>query len=127
MFTEANKAFVQKYLDALRKDKSPATLAAYMTDEDLKHHIAAYDVALPGYWIESDQLIAEGDLVNVRGTVHGVHKGPLGEILPTGKEVTFTLFITYRIANGKIAEHWMLPDMLSLLQQVGAIPAPAQS
>jgi predicted ester cyclase len=127
MSTETNKALIQQYLDALHKDKSPATLANFMTDEDLKHHIAMYDVALPGYWIDGDQLIAEGDLVNVRGTVHGVHKGPLGEIPPTGKEVTFALFITYRISNGKIAEHWMLPDMLSLLQQVGAIPMPAQT
>jgi predicted ester cyclase len=47
------------------------------------------------------------------------------DIAPTGREVAITLFITYRIANGKIVEHWMLADMLSLLQQVGALPAPA--
>jgi predicted ester cyclase len=122
MSTEANKALIQQYFDALRKDKSLATLDIYMTDEDLKQHIAMYDVALPGYWLEAEQLIAEGDLVNVRGTGHGVHTGPLGNIPPSGKEVTFPLFITYRIANGKIAEHWMLADMLTILQQIGAIP-----
>jgi len=127
MSTEANKAFVQQYFDAIRKDKSPATLATYMTDEDLKHHIAMYDVALPGYWLEAEQMIAEGDLVNVRATGHGIQNGPLGEIPPSGKEVKFPLFITYRIANGKIAEHWMLADMLTVLQQIGAMPAPAQS
>lgn len=127
MSTESNKTFVQEYLATLRKDKSPDTLGAYMTDEDLKHHIAIYEASLPGYWIEADQIIAEGDLVNVQGSVYGVHNGPLGDIAPTGKQVKFALFITYRIVNGKIAEHWMLPDMLSLLQQVGAVPAPAQS
>jgi predicted ester cyclase len=127
MNTESNKALVQQYLDALRKDKSPATLEKYMTDEDLKHHIAMYDVSLPGYWLEAEDMVAEGDKVTVRGMCHGVHTGDLMGIAPTGKEVNFPLFITYRIANGKIVEHWMLPDMLTLLQQVGAMPAPAKA
>ncbi len=122
MSIEANKSLVRDYLDALRQDKSPANLDRFVSDEDLKHHIAMYDVALPGYWLEAEQIIAEGDLVNVRAKGHGVHSGPLGAIPATGKEVNFALFITYRIADGKIAEHWMLPDMLSLLQQIGAIP-----
>jgi predicted ester cyclase len=124
MSTEANKVFVRQYLDTLTKDKSPTTLDKYMTDEDLKHHIAMYDAAIPGYWIEAEEILAEGDRVNVRGTVHGIHNGQLMHVAPTGKQVKFPLFITYRIADGKIAEHWMLPDMLTLLRQVGAVPAP---
>jgi predicted ester cyclase len=124
MSTEANKVFVRQYLDTLTKDKSPTTLDKYMTDEDLKHHIAMYDAAIPGYWIEAEEILAEGDRVNVRGTVHGIHNGQLMHVAPTGKQVKFPLFITYRIADGKIAEHWMLPDMLTLLQQVGAVPTP---
>lgn len=127
MSTDANKSLIQQYFDALRQDKSPAALDVYMTDEDLKQHIAMYDMTLPGYWIETEEMIAEGDRVNVRGTIHGIHNGPLGEIPPTGKEVAFALFITYRIADGKIADHWMLPDMLSLLTQIGAVPAPVSS
>jgi predicted ester cyclase len=127
MSTETNKTFVKKYLDALRKDKSPATLDQYMTDEDLKHHIAMYDVAIPGYWLDAEEMLAEGDKVVVRGNVRGVHNGQLMHIAPTGKSVVFPFFITYRIVNGKIAEHWLLVDMLSLLQQVGGVPAPAQS
>ena len=126
MSTETNKAFVQQYLDAVSKDKSTAVLDTYMTDEDLKHHIAMYETTLPGYWIEAEQMVAEGDLVNVYGNVYGTHAGPLGEIAPTGRQVKFPLFITYRIADGKIAEHWVLVDMLSFLQQIGAMPAPAQ-
>ena len=127
MSTEANKALVQKYLVEVSKDKSPATLDAYTTDEDLKHHIAMYDSVLPGYTLEGEQFIAEGDLVNVRGIVRGVQNGAFGEIPASGKAVSFPIFITYRITNGKIAEHWMLVDMLSFLQQIGAVPAPAQS
>jgi predicted ester cyclase len=125
MTTESNKAFIRDYLEAIRKDKSPETLNAYIAEDDLKQHIAMYEASLPGYWIEAEDMIAEGDKVALRGTVRGVHSGQLMDIAPTGREVSITLFITYRIANGKIVEHWMLADMLSLLQQVGALPAPA--
>ena len=125
MTTESNKAFIREYLEALRKDKDPETLDRYIAEEDLKQHVAMYDASLPGYWIEVEDVMAEGDKVSVRGMVRGVHNGQLMDIGPTGREVAITLFITYRIANGKIVEHWMLADMLSLLQQVGALPSPA--
>jgi predicted ester cyclase len=127
MSAETNKVLVQQYLDALRKDKSAATLDTYMTDQNLKHHIAMYDAVIPGYWLEAEQIIAEGDLVNVRGMGYGVHNGAFGELPPTGKEVAFPFFITYRIADGKIAEHWLLADMLTFLQQIGGMPVPAQA
>src|SRR5256885_5838952 len=101
MTTETNKSFIRQYLDAIRKDKTSATLDAYMTDEDLKHHIAMYESVLPGYWIQAEDIIAEGDRVALRGTVHGTHKGQLMNIAPTGKTVAIPLYIIYRIADGK--------------------------
>lgn len=127
MSAETNTTFVREYLNALRKDKSQVMLDKYMTDEDLKHHIAMYDAVLPGYTLDAEQIVAEGDLINVRGMINGVHNGAFGELPPTGKAVSFPIFITYRIANGKIAEHWMLVDMLGFLQQIGGIPVPAQA
>ena len=125
MSAETNKTFIRHYLEAIRKDKSPKTLDTYMTDEDLKHHIAMYEGVLPGYWIEAEQLIAEDDLVNVHGLIKGVHSRPFGNVPPSGKHVSFPIFITYRIVSGKIVEHWMLVDMPLFLQQIGATPAPA--
>jgi len=34
---------------------------------------------------------------------------------------------TYRFADGKVAEMWQNADTLSLLQQLGVIPAPGQA
>ena len=48
-------------------------------------------------------------------------------ITPTNKAVSFPLMITYRIANNKIVEHWMLADMMSLMQQLGALPTPTHA
>jgi len=33
----------------------------------------------------------------------------------------------FRIAGGKIAEHWFESDTLGMMQQLGVIPAPGQA
>lgn len=46
-------------------------------------------------------------------------------IAPTGKTVTLSILSLVRIAGGQIAEEWERFDTANLLQQVGAMPAPA--
>ena len=123
MTADANKSLVTRYMEALRRDKSSETLAAFVADEDLKQHIAPYEASFPGYWIEPEDLITEGDRVVLGGMVRGVHRGALMDIAPTGREVAVPIFIAYRIAGGKIVEHWMLVDMPELLRQIGSAPA----
>ena len=122
MNTDTNKALIEGYLAALRKDKNSA-MDTFVAEEDLKEHIAMYEVSFPGYWLEAQDIIAERDLVSIRGVMHGVHNGPLMNLPPTGKQVTVPFFIIYRIANDKIVQHWILADMPSLMQQIGAVSA----
>ena len=60
-------------------------------------------------------------------TVQATHQGPYMGIAPTGREVRFMLLWIERIVDGKVIQHWALPDFLSLFRQVGATigPAPA--
>ena len=125
MSVEANKEFIRHYLDDFRKDRSPAALDRYIAEDELKQHIAMYDSVLPGYYLDPEDIIAEGDKVMVRAMVRGVHNGPFMDTPPTGKAVAFPLMIVYRLEAGKIAQHWMLVDMLSFMQQIGAMPEPA--
>jgi predicted ester cyclase len=125
MSTEQNKAFIRRYLDAISgKPKSAALMAQFTTDEALVKHVVQAEAAFPEYRLEANEMVAEGDLVSVRGTVRGVHRGPFQGVPPTGKDLTFGLFITYRIAGGKIVEHWMLTDNLAMMQQLGMMPVP---
>jgi predicted ester cyclase len=121
MNSDTHKALVERYLAALRKDKNSA-MDIFVAEEELKQHITMYEVSFPGYWLEAQDIIAERDLVSIRGVIHGVHNGQLVHLPPTGKQVTVPFFIIYRIADEKIVQHWMLVDMPSLMHQVGAVP-----
>jgi steroid delta-isomerase-like uncharacterized protein len=70
-------------------------------------------------------LVAEGDLVAVRWTMKGTHRGPFSGMPATGKPVAFNAISIYRFRDGKIAELWAQVDRLGLLQQLGAVPQPA--
>ena len=123
MSTEDNKTFIRRYFEALSgKDKATAVVNRYVSDEELKHHIAFYEAAFPNYELIAEDMIAEGDKVVVRSTFRGTHKGDLMGIAPTGKQVTMPLMLIYRIADDKIVEHWMQADALGMLQQLGVIP-----
>jgi predicted ester cyclase len=77
--------------------------------------------------ITHDDTIGEGDKVVVRWTASGMHQGDLFGVPPTGKSVQVTGIDIFRVAGGQLAELWQNWDQLGMLQQVGAIPAPAQT
>ena len=73
---------------------------------------------------EIHEVVADGDLVAARATVHGVHNsGHLG-FAPTGKPYAMPTMHMYRASGGLLAEHWGVRDELSVLWQVGALPTP---
>lgn len=128
MSAEENKACIRRYFDALAKDKSPATVNQYVadSDEELKQHIIFFEAAFPGYQMTIEDLVAEGDKVAVRAMFQGTHRGDLMGVLPTGKQVTTPVMLIYRLAGGKIVEHWMNADQLGMMQQLGVIPPMGQ-
>jgi steroid delta-isomerase-like uncharacterized protein len=97
------------------------------TKEGHKQYIAALHRAFPDLEITLDDLIAEGDKVVTRWTARGTHKGEFMGIPPTGRRVVITGIDIDRVVDGKLVECWTRPDDLGLLQQIGAIPAPARA
>jgi steroid delta-isomerase-like uncharacterized protein len=77
----------------------------------------------PRFTIED--LVAEGDRVVVRWTNAGTHVGEFAGIPPTGRTFTIAGIDVYRMADGKLAEHWHVIDQLSMLGQLGLLPGPA--
>jgi predicted ester cyclase len=121
-------ALITEYLRALSGRSKPSDLVQkYVADPALAQHIAEVEAAFPNYEIVVQDTVAERDLVVVRGTFHGTHRGPFAGIDPTGNVVSAGLIIIYRIENGRIAQHWMQFDRLALIQQLQgtatAVPA----
>ena len=92
--------------------------------EGLKAMVEGYVSALSPR-VRIDQQFTAGDLVATRYTITGTHDGDLMGIPPTGRDVEFTGITISRCENGKIAEEWELIDAVTLLGQVGALPAMA--
>jgi predicted ester cyclase len=69
------------------------------------------------------QQIAEGDMVVTRKTFRGTHSGEFMGVAATGKPVVIDGIDILRITDGQLAEHWTVVDMLSLMQQLEAVPS----
>ena len=70
--------------------------------------------------------IVEGDKVVVRVISSGRHTGEFIGFKPTGKTFEAQQIHIYRIAKGKIIEHWSSRDDLSQGIQLGLIPVGRQ-
>jgi steroid delta-isomerase-like uncharacterized protein len=71
-----------------------------------------------------EEMIAEGDMVAARFTMRGTHQGAFFGLPPTGKPIVVQAMNFYRLAGGQFVEERGQPDLLSLLQQIGAAPTP---
>jgi predicted ester cyclase len=82
--------------------------------------------AFPDTHVTTDDLLAEGDKVIERWTLTCTHTGVafMGAPAGTGKKVQTTGISIYRVANGKIVEHWANMDFFGVLAQLGVIPMP---
>lgn len=81
--------------------------------------------AFPDLRAEIHDQIEEGDKVVTRKTFHGTHDGEFMGIAPTGRAVSWDVIDIVRVRQGEMVEHWNVVDAMALMQQLGAIPAPA--
>lgn len=83
--------------------------------------------AFPDTTYTIEQQVAEGDLVVTRWIARGTHEGELMGIPATQKSVEVSGIAIDRFSDGKIVESWGNWDTIGLMQQLGAIPAPAET
>ena len=142
MTSEEHKALVRRFWEEVFNQKRLERADVYVTQDYLDHGAlpgqgpglegakrqrwALYFTAIPDLHATIDDMVAEGDKVSVRFTVTGTQVGELMGVPPTGKRFDVAAMCIYRIAEGKVAEQWEQIDMLGLMRQLGAIPAPAQ-
>jgi steroid delta-isomerase-like uncharacterized protein len=80
--------------------------------------------AFPDMRMDVEDLIAAEDKTVARVNVTGTHKGEFMGVPPTGTRVDAQLIDIMRFNSaGLVCEHWGVADMLSLMQQLGTVPA----
>src|SRR5262245_30113685 len=123
MSTEQNKAVVRRFIEGALNDLDAALVDELFAPDYVNHMIpggregfkqflpmlhSAYPDLKWDFSVE--RLIAEGDYVMVRATMHYTN---------AGKEATGSGLGEFRLANGKIVEDWPLSGAADLMQQVG--------
>jgi predicted ester cyclase len=136
---EANKAIVRRYREA-HNANNLAVLDEIVAPDLIAHNMLpglpagleggklahqGFLAAFPDGQTSTEDLIAEGDRVVERTSFRGTNTGSFLGAPATGKPVTANSISIYRIANGKIVEHWGENDVLGVMTQLGLVPPPA--
>ena len=78
--------------------------------------------AFPDLRMEAQEVLADGELVSVRGRFTGTHQGDWMGMPATGRSIDVTAIDILRLGESKFTEHWGVMDAMTMMQQLGAIP-----
>jgi predicted ester cyclase len=144
MSAEKNKALIQQAFAAwnagdaefenwARQSVAPTVTVDFPTGKvtGLDAFLAYFQsirAAFPDGQVSLDETVAEGDTVVARCTFTGTNTGKLLTLpLVTGKSTKFTRVEGYHLADGKIQDAWATYDRFTMLEQLGALPAPREA
>jgi len=86
--------------------------------ETLKRYFAGLRSAFADLRLPITNIVAEGNLVAVLNSVRGTHQGDFAGIKAKGNRIDAMAFQLYRIADGRLAEHWEVADFMTLMNQL---------
>lgn len=135
--TTASPSIVEKFAQTLSAHDIDA-FAALFADDYVNHQssaaahppaglpaktatvnfFAARLKGLPDLKVTIQASLAEGDKEAASFLYEGTQTGPLYGVAPTGKHLSFTSCDIFRVADGKIAEHWGMGDIAGVLAQL---------
>ena len=139
MSTEENKRLYRQFVATLNSGDIDAA-GAFFADDYVEHSAAPglppgaegvkivfrmFRAAFPDVVFTIEDLVAESDKVATLVTGTGTHQGPFMEIEATGRHATWSAFGINRYEEGRIKEHWGLPDIMGIMRQLGAGPGPS--
>jgi predicted ester cyclase len=95
--------------------------------DDFRRAIEGVMGAVPDSTWTTRRLMVEDDFVACHNTWSGTYGGQSfrGVPTPAGRRFSVDHIHIYRIADGRIAEHWVVRDDLGMMLQIGALPTAA--
>jgi steroid delta-isomerase-like uncharacterized protein len=138
MTTESNKQVMSRFLKFI--NTASEALAQELISSDAVFHvpgrpdpvkgpegyleiIAMMRSGFPDIQWTLEEMVAEGDKIAARFIMRGTHNGSFFGVSATGKSIQVQAMNIYRLSDGKFVEERGQPDLLGLLQQIGAISA----
>ncbi|MDP4221864.1 MAG: ester cyclase [Bacteroidota bacterium] len=92
--------------------------------EGVKKAILGLHKAFPDFSMVIEGLVVHNDQVWGRMTARGTQMGQFGPVPPTGRKMEITVIDIMRFKDGKLVEHWGVPDRFALMEQLGIKPPP---
>ena len=116
----------ERYVSAYKPDVALHGFPEGVVDAaTLGDFFAGFWEAIPDARIDVGDAFADGDQVAVRLTISGTHEGELMGVPASHRPISFDAMTIIRVEDGRLAERWNVADFLSMLQQIGGVPAPA--
>ena len=88
--------------------------------------IASLRRAFPDFRLTIDDLVVGGDAAWLRMVATGTNHGSFMGHAPTGRPMRADVFDIIRVRDGRMVEHWGVPDRLGVLFQLGLVQPPAR-
>ena len=126
MNTETNKTIMRQIMKAIDQGDW-AALEAHPGLYETRESVPMLHAAFPDMQTTMEQEIVARDMITTVVTVRATHQKEFLGIPATGKQVSFMVIGLDRIVDGKIVDHWELPDFFSLLQQIGGVIVPGET
>lgn len=136
--SEVNKAIVRRFykevmsqgnanvLDQIMvpdfKDHGETLFGSSQSRDALKQGVISARGIFASLSIQLHDVIADGEMVGVRGTMRCTQQGEFVGVAPSGNELTWNGLAVFRVVDGKITERWFNSDSLSIVQQLGLVP-----
>jgi steroid delta-isomerase-like uncharacterized protein len=134
---------VKRYYDAFNRGDLDEATRAFSPDvetiepgvgtmrgvDQWKAYGAVFKRAMPDARLNFKSAVEQGNTLAVEGTFTGTHTGPLltptGEVPPTGRSIELPYIDIYTAEGGLLVTHRVYYDQMTMLAQLGLIPAPA--
>ncbi|MGH8930679.1 MAG: ester cyclase [Egibacteraceae bacterium] len=136
--SEENKAVVRRFYDEVMGRGNLDVLDELIAEDFNDHGEALFgspqgrnalrEAIIGGHNIFTDfnvyieDMITDGDMVGVRGTMRCYHHGQFMSAAPTGNQLSWKGLVMWRVVDGKAVERWFNSDSLSILQQLNLVP-----
>ena len=124
VWSDGNLGLIEEFIASEYIEHNTASPQEIRGPEGYRENVKMLRTAFPDMETDSEDLIAEGEKVLYYYTIHGTHEGELMGIPPTNEEVEFSGMGIARFEDGVIVEGWSVPDVFSMLQQVGLVEPP---